>query len=66
MFFNHKSEVSADQFKDVTYGKINCNFKAKKEEKNQTRMTVGGDRINYPGDCGTPTADVLTVKLLLR
>ena len=22
--------------------------------------------INYPGDCGTPTADILTVKLLLN
>ena len=27
---------------------------------------MGGDRINYPGDCGTPTADMLTVKLLLN
>ena len=66
MFFIHKSEVPADRFKDVTYGKINCDFKATKEEKNRTRLTVGGDRINYPGDCGTPTADLLTVKLLLN
>ena len=29
-------------------------------------MVVGGDRINYPGDVGTPTADLLTVKLLLN
>jgi hypothetical protein len=27
---------------------------------------VGGDRINYPDDCGTPTADLLTVKLLFN
>ena len=27
-------------------------------------MTVGGDRINCDMDCGTPTADLLTVKLL--
>jgi hypothetical protein len=27
---------------------------------------VGGDRINYPGDYGTPTKDLLTVKLLLN
>jgi len=27
---------------------------------------VGGDCINYPGDCGAPTADLLTVKLLLN
>jgi hypothetical protein len=30
------------------------------------RITVGGSLINYPGDCGTPTADLLTVKLLLN
>ncbi len=27
---------------------------------------MGGNRINYPGNCGTPTADLLTVKLLLN
>ena len=66
MFFIHKSEVPEDRFKDVTYGKINCDFKETKEEKNRTRLTVGGDRINYPGDCGTPTSDLLSVKLLLN
>ena len=30
------------------------------------RLSVGGDRINYPGDCGTPTADLLTVKKILN
>ena len=29
-------------------------------------MAMGGDRINFPGNCGTPTADLLTVKLLLN
>ena len=27
---------------------------------------MGGDRINYPKDCGTHTAGMLTVKLLLN
>ena len=40
-----------------------CNGKV---EPNQTRLTVGGDRIHYPGDCGTPTADLLTVKIMLN
>ena len=30
------------------------------------RITVSGDKINYPGDCGTPTTALLTVKLLLN
>ena len=27
---------------------------------------MGGNRINYPGDCGTPTVDMVTVKLHLN
>ena len=32
----------------------------------QTRLTIEGKLIAYPGDCGTPTVDLLTVKLLLN
>ncbi len=27
---------------------------------------VGGGRVHYPGDAGTPTANLLTVKLLIN
>ncbi len=27
---------------------------------------MGGNLVNYPKDCGTPTADLITVKLLLN
>ena len=27
---------------------------------------MGGNLINYPGDCGTSTADLLTVKLMFN
>ncbi len=27
---------------------------------------MGGNLINYPDDCGTPTADLITVKILLN
>jgi hypothetical protein len=27
---------------------------------------AGGDRVHYPGDAGTPTADLLTIKLLIN
>ena len=66
IFFIYKNEVPNDRRRDVTYGKINCNVRPQKEEQNRTRLTIGGDRINYDGDCGTPTADLLTVKLLLN
>ncbi len=27
---------------------------------------MGGNLINYPGDCGAPTLDLLTVKLMFN
>jgi len=27
---------------------------------------MGGNLINYPGDCGTPTSDLLTIKLMFN
>ena len=32
----------------------------------RTRLTVGGDKVHYPGDVGTPTADLTLVKLHLN
>ena len=66
IFFIHKHEVPADRFKDVTYVKFVCTVRPQKAEKNRTRMTLGGDRINYPGDVGTPTADLLLAKILFN
>ena len=52
--------------KDVTYGSFSFNYKPNKEEKERTRLTAGGDRINYPDDCGTPTADMTLFKILVN
>ena len=37
-----------------------------KAEQNRTRFTVGGNRINYPGEVVTPTAEMLVAKLLFN
>ena len=42
------------------------NYRPEKGDPYRTRLTVGGNLIVYPGDCGTPTVDLLTVKLLLN
>ena len=52
--------------KDITYGKIVCDICNGKVEPNQTRLTLGRDRIHYPGIWGTPTAHLLTVKIILN
>ena len=50
----------------MTYARIVCNYRDQKKEKERTRITMGGDRTNYPFDCGTPTTELLTIKLLLN
>ena len=42
------------------------NYRPEKGDPYRTRITVGGNLIVYPGDCGTPSVDLLTVKLLLN
>ena len=50
IFLIAKCKVPPYCFKDVTYGRIVCNYRDQKTEKHRTRLIVGGDRINYPDD----------------
>jgi hypothetical protein len=50
----------------ITYGKIVCNYKQHKQEKERVRLTVGGDRLDYSGDVATSTVDITTFKLLIN
>jgi hypothetical protein len=64
--FIHQCDVPKNRLKDVTYGQFVCTERPEKAEKNRTRFTVGGDRINYPGEVATPTAEMLVAKLLFN
>jgi hypothetical protein len=48
--------------RNITYGKIVCDYKPRKKEKN-VRLTVGGDRLDYSGDVATYTAAITTFKI---
>ncbi len=52
--------------RDVTYARICVNYCSEKEDPNCTRVTMGGNLLHYPGDCGTSTVDMITVKLHLN
>ena len=43
-----------------------CNVRNEKAKKNRKRFVVGGERINYPGEVATPTADMLVAKILFN
>jgi hypothetical protein len=50
----------------VTYGSFVVDIKDHKEEKERTRLTVGGDQIEYPGDKSTQTAGLTMAKILVN
>jgi hypothetical protein len=50
----------------ITYGKIVCDYKPHKKEKERVRLTVGGDILDYSGDVATSTADITTFKILIN
>jgi hypothetical protein len=49
----------------VTYGSFVLEIKEHKEEQERTRLMVGGDQIEYPGDKSTHTAGLTTEKILI-
>jgi hypothetical protein len=50
----------------ITYGKIVCDYKPHKKEKERVWLTVGGDRLDYSGDVATSTADITTFEILIN
>ena len=46
----------------MTYGRLVCDIKKHKSETHRTRLTVGGNLINFPGLLSTPMATVTTAK----
>ena len=66
IYFIDKADIPPERWKDVTYGRVVVAYRPKKSDPYQDQFTVRGNLIAYPGDCGTPTVDLLTVKLLLH
>ena len=50
----------------VTYANIVCDMRPLKTEKFWVRLTVGGDRLQYPDNTASPAATLLETKLLLN
>ena len=66
MLFIDKTAVPANRWRDVTYEWIVMDYRPEKTDPYQNRLTVRGDRVNYPGYCGSPTLDLTTVKILIN
>ena len=66
MFFIEKTAIRSNSWRDVTYGEIVLDYRPDKTNPYRTILKLGQGRVNYPGDCGTPTVYLTTVKLLLN
>jgi hypothetical protein len=63
-FFIKLTNVPKDR--KITNGKIVCDYKPHKKEKECVQLTVGGDKVDYSGDVATSTADITTFKILVN
>jgi hypothetical protein len=62
-FFVELTNIPKDR--KITYGKIVCDYKPHKKEKECVRLTLGGE-LDYSGDVATSTADITTFKILIN
>jgi hypothetical protein len=62
-FFVNVKNIPKDR--KITNGKIVCDYKPHKKEKERVQLTVGGDMLDYSGDVATSTADITTFKILI-
>jgi hypothetical protein len=51
-------DISPDRRHVITYTCVICTVRPPKEDPNQTLITIGGNRICYPGDIGTKTGSL--------
>jgi hypothetical protein len=63
--FIGRDSIPIDRRKDITYGGVCINYCPEKANPNRTCLTIGNNCITYPGDCSTPTVDMVTVKIHL-
>ena len=62
--FIHKHEVPCGNA--VTYATYVLDYRPLKDEKYRVRITVGGDRLNYQSDSGSPAANLMETKVILN
>jgi len=59
-----KSAVPEDR--DVTYASFVCDYRPLKSDPYRVRLDVGGDKLTYADDAGSPAASLIETKLLIN
>ena len=50
----------------ITYGNMVCDIRTTKQDVFRTRLTIGGDRLDYDGNSTSPEASLLETKLFIN
>ena len=58
--------IPADRRSEIIYTKVVCKVRPEKSDPNRTRITIGGNRITFPVNVGTPTAFFELAKLVFN
>ena len=66
IYFIDYALIPKDRRSDITYGRIVVDYRPHKTDPNHTRLTVGGNLINYPGEVSNPTADTTTANIVIN
>ena len=64
MDFIHPSEIPPNE--KITYASFICDHRPLKPEKWRTHLVIGGDKLPYYHDAGSPDANLIKTKLLLN
>ena len=59
-------KIPEERRRDVTYARLVVALRPNKAVEKRCRLTAGGDKINYPFETSTRTADLITAKLLFN
>ena len=62
----HEEIKNIPSDRTVTHTRIVVDYRARKDDPNRVRITVGGNLINYPGELTTRTADLTTTKVMWK
>jgi hypothetical protein len=60
------NDIPLHKRKEICHTMVICKVRPEKDDPDRTRITIGGNRICYPGNVGTNTALLELVKLLLN
>ena len=61
MFFTAKNRIPKDR--KITYANFICNICPQNSETHRVLLTVGGDKLDYPGNPISPAFSFLNVKI---